>query len=267
MPNKETKSSSIRLPEELRRYLKAEAFARYQRGEPEPSFGDLLLEAWRRTQNHRDHADDRAIAQLDLPPDVGSLLEAAAGEASQFPADFLRDAIAAWHALADLGLAFPLSPEALASLQRALSESGSHAEGKQTTLYQMGSDPRTHHALNSVTVPPLTELEQIALDQTLRVLRSPKPGLPDALLSNLLQFSEFADLYDEHHPHSTSGPAPRNARGAGGDRAAVDALGRDARDARRGIDQAERTLREAVRRGESPDTAKAKPPHKARKRS
>jgi hypothetical protein len=39
--------TSIRLPDELRKYLRREAFERGEEGGKEPAFGDLLLEAWR----------------------------------------------------------------------------------------------------------------------------------------------------------------------------------------------------------------------------
>lgn len=40
-------NSPVRLPDELRRELRREAYERGQRTGREPSFGDLLLEAWR----------------------------------------------------------------------------------------------------------------------------------------------------------------------------------------------------------------------------
>jgi len=52
----------------------------------------------------------------------------------------------------------------------------------------------------------LTDLEEIAIGRLLRILRSPLPGLPDAILSNLVQFEAFEDLYERSKgaPNSAS---------------------------------------------------------------
>lgn len=55
------------------------------------------------------------------------------------------------------------------------------------------------HEINSSTTGPLshlTDLEQILLEAVLRIYRCKKPGLPDALVSNVIQFEEFRSLYE-----------------------------------------------------------------------
>jgi hypothetical protein len=53
-----------------------------------------------------------------------------------------------------------------------------------------------HSAITAPDARPLTPLEEACIDRLLRILRSAKPGLPDAIISNLVQFEDFALLYE-----------------------------------------------------------------------
>jgi hypothetical protein len=52
--NSENKNSPVRLPDELRRALWKETEPYRQRGEKPPTFGELLLKAWRAFRSHPD---------------------------------------------------------------------------------------------------------------------------------------------------------------------------------------------------------------------
>lgn len=65
--NADNKNSPVRLPDELRRELRREAFERGQRSGKEPTFGSLLLEAWRAYKAIANSGDQQLTKKSNSP--------------------------------------------------------------------------------------------------------------------------------------------------------------------------------------------------------
>lgn len=86
------------------------------------------------------------------------------------------------------------------------------------------------------TYYPLTLPEHLCIERLLRILRCPKPGLPDAIISNLIQFDEFRELY-ERNPNPAAEYAASDPRGTGGPDATVDEALRNSRKLGRSLEE------------------------------
>lgn len=67
------KNSPVRLPDELRRELRRVAFERGQESGKEPSFGDLLLEAWSNAKATTGTPNPSTTAVSELPGPLAGL--------------------------------------------------------------------------------------------------------------------------------------------------------------------------------------------------
>lgn len=111
---------------------------------------------------------------------------------------------------------------------------------------------------------PLSDLESICIERLLRILRSPKPGLPDAIISNLMQFEDADVMYERiHHADQAgeSGTLPAGEQERVGDvDAEIAGLQRTARDI---ADRIQRIKAD----GNAPRKRKTDNPRASRKRS
>ncbi len=124
------------------------------------------------------------------------------------------------------------------------------------------SEVTSHPPASSVT-----DLEEIAIGRLLRILRSPKPGLPDAILSNLAQFEDTADLYERSRLDPAAGPAASPQERARERDSGIAALARDTRAIAGGITEARRSMEAVGKAREQPVRGQKKSSGKARKRS
>ncbi len=131
-----------------------------------------------------------------------------------------------------------------------------------------GAVTQMYSEIQSTRPTQLTDLESIAMESLIRVLRSPVPGLPDAILSNLAQFDAFADLYQNAaaDPNTAARPATRHEGGTRDVQRDVNTLNDRARAVGSGVDEAESALRGARDLRERERREKEKPPVAPRKR-
>ncbi len=129
------------------------------------------------------------------------------------------------------------------------------------------SELTSTHLASQPAAPALTPLEDLAIGRLLRILRSPKPGLPDAILSNLTQFEDTTELYERSHLDPAAGsPASVQARTRERDSGLAE-LQRDADAIGSGISQVDRRLEETRAARNSDHQRETKHPRLARKRS
>jgi hypothetical protein len=183
----ESKSNSpgekVRIPTDLLVELRQEQSTYLARGETAPAQGDLLNLAWRCYKHAaREPAsgpiqDDTGIDAIVFSPETRDLLIVQCKRLGVKPDALVEESVRSY-----LNLGKPLA-----------------APG--TLPPQAGGDIVRP---NTLPLPPtgpfaqLTDLEHILLESVLRVIRCKKPGLPSALISNILQFEEFRELYERY---------------------------------------------------------------------
>lgn len=107
----------------------------------------------------------------------------------------------------------------------------------------------------------LSDIEQLCIERLLRILRSPQPGLPDAIISNLVQFDAFREMYERQaHSDQTERQPP-------GDAAGIRERDTEVADAAANARRLRERVEDMQRDGSGSQQREARPARTARKRS
>lgn len=245
-----------------------------------------------------ENAPDKSFKNLKVKPALHHEIDVAAAQLGQPMYQFVQDMWETFTAAhthsaphANGALAFPSPFEGLSDYQiftvhtlieifrhqpqgaifRALDRTIEQAVSEYRKLHPTKEgipSPRPIELPSSTPEPTPSALEQIAIGRLLRILRSPKPGLPDAILSNLTQFEDTDILYDQQRRSDpAAGSAPGDAERPAGRNRRLASLSRDTSAAGSRITAVSGRLAELERARAERDPGKKKHPGKTGSRS